>query len=32
MKVPMISVIRFQTVLRMAGPVEKTASFAPGSG
>ena len=29
--VPMISVIRFATVLRIAGPVEKTASFRPGS-
>jgi hypothetical protein len=31
MKVPMISQIRFVTVLRIAGPVENTASFRPGS-
>ncbi len=31
MNVPMISVIRFATVLRIAGPVQKTASFRPGS-
>ena len=31
MKVPMISVIRFATVLRIAGPVENTASLSPGS-
>ena len=30
-KVPMISVIRFAAVLRIAGPVQKTASFRPGS-
>ncbi len=29
--VPMISVIRFAAVLRIAGPVEKTASLRPGS-
>ena len=29
--VPMISVIRFAAVLRIAGPVENTASFRPGS-
>ncbi len=29
--VPMISVIRFAAVLRMAGPVQNTASFRPGS-
>src|SRR3954453_17092811 len=30
-KVPMISVIMFDTGLRIAGPVEKQASFSPGS-
>ncbi len=29
--VPMISLITFDAVLRMAGPVLKTASFRPGS-
>ena len=29
--VPMISVMRLATVLRIAGPVENTASFRPGS-
>ena len=31
MNVPMISLIRLATVLRIAGPVLKTASFRPGS-
>ena len=31
MNVPMISVIRLAAVFRIAGPVQKTASFSPGS-